>query len=107
MAEHFFEASQKMLTDTLQNKLEEFLRTVTIKVEEYAKEIEIRLTNSQHIDSQFTTIIHEFGVETVDELMLYITKLYRLCGIKASRVDEEINQIFRDFFTATQHRNFR
>ena len=36
-----------------------------------------------------------------------IIKVYPLLGVKAAKTNEVINQIFRDFFTITQHQNFR
>ncbi|MDN6310547.1 MAG: hypothetical protein L0J60_07740 [Psychroflexus sp.] len=36
-----------------------------------------------------------------------ITSIYPYLGVKASRTDQQLNQIFRDYFTATQHHIFR
>ena len=47
------------------------------------------------------------AIKTVEKNTQFIIEIYPQLGIKASKINEEINQIFRDYFTATQHRNFR
>ena len=77
------------------------------KTIEFAKTIENLLVNNSPISEEIETEIHSFGIETVEKITQFIIEIYPQLGIKASKINEEINQIFRDYFTATQHRNFR
>jgi hypothetical protein len=72
-----------------------------------AKEIEKAIANNKALSAERMLQIHAFGEEAVSDLCSYFIKLYPTVGIEASRTTSPINQVFRDFFTATQHANFR
>lgn len=107
MANHFLECSFMIKTETIQGAFKEYLNKASQKMHDYATKVEGCLSEKIAPDEVLVSEIHAFGEEVVESLTLYITGLYRLLGIKASVLNEEINQIFRDFFTATQHSNFR
>jgi len=107
MAEHFLEQSLEHFTFELQDELHQYLISNVFKVNAYAKQIENLLVNEGFISSALQQDIHLFGEAVVHQLTQYIVTLYPQMGIQASKINNEINQIFRDFFTATQHRNFR
>ena len=107
MAEHFLEKSLEIITFSVQQQLDIFLKQTTLELLDYAKQVEELLINNLIIEDILSEEIHQFGTNTVSTLTTYIIQIYPQLGIKASRSNEEINQIFRDFFTATQHRNFR
>lgn len=107
MANHFLEKSLEIRANEVQTELQAYLAEVSQRVNTYAVEIEQLLSESKVMHDSLASEIHAFGEETVAKMMFYIARLYQLSGIKASRTGEEINQVFRDFFTATQHANFR
>lgn len=100
MAQNFAETVDNM-------KMQEFTATALEKTINIAKEIEQSIANKKVLSKEQIEQIHIFGEETVYDLCKYIIKLYPTLGIEASRIKSPINQIFRDFFTATQHPNFR
>ena len=107
IAEHFLEKSLEIITFSVQQQLDVFLKRTTLELLNYAQQVEELLINNLTIEDILSEEIHQFGTNTVSTLTTYIIQIYPQLGIKASRSNEEINQIFRDFFTATQHRNFR
>lgn len=107
MAEHFLENSLEITSTNHQVSFDLFLKDSSSKYIDYAKKIEILLKGNSTISEELETEIHSFGVKTVASITQNIIHIYPQLGIKASKINEEINQIFRDYFTATQHRNFR
>ena len=107
MTEHFLEKSLEIITFSIQEKLQLFLNETTLQLLDLAKQVEDLLLKNLTIEDDFLEEIHQFGTETVSALTTYILQIYPQLGIRASKLNEDINQIFRDFFTATQHRNFR
>ena len=106
IAEHFLEKSLEITTE-LQSSFENFLKKSTLEYIDYAKKVEVLLKENSTISEVLETEIHSFGTEIVSVITKHIIDIYPHLGIKASKINEEINQIFRDYFTATQHRNFR
>lgn len=106
IAEHFLEKSLEITTE-LQSSFENFLKKSTLEYIDYAKKVEVLLKENSTISELLETEIHSFGTEIVSVITKHIIDIYPHLGIKASKINEEINQIFRDYFTATQHRNFR
>lgn len=100
MAQHFAECvnDNQMLLHT-----ESILKqTLTI-----AKEIEQNIAQHKMLSTERIQQIHSFGEESISNLCMYFMSSYPKAGIKASRITSSTNQVFRDFFTATQHANFR
>ena len=73
----------------------------------YADKIEALLENNKEISANVQTEIHQFGEKLVANLSHQILDLYFQLGIKASHTNAPIHQAFCDYFTATQHANFR
>ncbi|MGV0919673.1 hypothetical protein ACTS94_04665 [Empedobacter falsenii] len=107
MAEHFIEKSLEIIHYQKQTDFEHFVKESTSKTIKFAEIIENLLANNSPISEEIETEIHSFGIKTVEKITQFIIEIYPQLGIKASKINEEINQIFRDYFTATQHRNFR
>ncbi|MGV0923691.1 acyl-CoA dehydrogenase family protein [Empedobacter tilapiae] len=107
MAEHFIEKSLDIIHYQKQTDFNNFVKESTSKSIEFAKIIENLLASNSPISGEIETDIHSFGIKTVEEITQFIIQIYPQLGIKASKLNDEINQIFRDYFTATQHRNFR
>ena len=107
MAEHFLEKSLTLFSSNLQTEFEILLNESTSQTIDFSIKIEKLLSKNKVISNVLETEIHQFGENTTEQITNYIIQLYPHLGIKASKTNEEINQIFRDYFTATQHRNFR
>lgn len=106
MAEHFFAVAHALKANANYATLKEHLQCIVQDTEAYADAVESLLTQNQDT----TTIaadIHQFGVTTVQYLAHEILNEYIKVGIIASHDDQPINTIFKNFFTATQHANFR
>lgn len=100
MAQHFAES--------IDNKnLQKLTEDVLKKTMSIAKEIEKAIAHNKTLSKKRMEQIHAFGEESVSDFCSQIINLYPTAGIEASRTTSPINQIFRDFFTATQHANFR
>ena len=107
MAEHFLEKSLELFSSNLQTEFEILLNESTSQTIDFSIRIEKLLSKNEVISNELETEIHQFGENITEKITNYIIQLYPYLGIKASKTNEEINQIFRDYFTATQHRNFR
>ena len=107
MAEHFLEKSLELFSSNLQTEFEIILNESTSQTIDFSIKIEKLLSENKVTSNVLETEIHQFGENTTEQITNYIIQIYPHLGIKASKTNEEINQIFRDYFTATQHRNFR
>lgn len=107
MAEHFLDEAEKIRTEL---DVEAFRNNLSSKENQtylFADKIEILLEDKQEISAKVQTEIHQFSEKLVIDLSHRILDLYFQLGIKASHTNEPIHQIFCNFFTATQHANFR
>lgn len=107
MAKHFADASLEIATYQCQYELLDYLSVKTQEVYHMAAECEQLLSGQGVLDEFFICSVHTLGESIVTDLITKIMEVYPLLGIKVSRRHETINQVFRDFFTATQHKNFR
>lgn len=107
MAEHFVEEAKIIRPRLDFSNFIKFIKETEVKTENFALEIE-KLLRSESLDlSEKQTEIHQFGEESVSKLSHELLEIYFQLGTKATHDDEPIHQIFNDFFTATQHANFR
>ncbi|MFN8114810.1 MAG: hypothetical protein U0W65_01770 [Bacteroidia bacterium] len=100
MAHHFAEC----VSD---KQMQEFCESILKQTMTIAKEIENTITNKKALSTERMLQIHSFGEDAVTDLCNYFIGAYTKAGVEASKTSSPINQIFRDFFTATQHANFR
>ncbi|MDY0779892.1 hypothetical protein [Tenacibaculum sp. IB213877] len=107
MAKHYAELSLKSINLPIQQELLSYIQEKTKEVYNFASDTEKILTNNANFSSTFKQKVHHSGEEIIEKLSEFIIKIYPYIGIKACKVDEEINRVFRDYFTATQHKNFR
>jgi len=107
VAQHFMEESYtiKQLPEIEINL--EYIHAKTKAIFELAKTCELHLTKNKQLEEAFIKSVHHQGEEIVSELTHKIVTIYPKLGVKAAKTNEVINQIFRDFFTITQHQNFR
>lgn len=107
MAEHFLNEAEKIRPELDVEAFRNDLSTQENQTYFFADKIEDLLEKQQEITTEIQTKIHQFGENLVTDLSHKILDLYFQLGIKASHTHEPIQQIFRDYFTATQHANFR
>jgi len=106
MAEHFWEEAALITQSEPLNGLESVVRSANREIREIVRTVsELTDSNGIFADS-FIREVHEAASVSVRYISSAITALYPHLGVKASREDHSINQIFRDYFTATQHHIF-
>ncbi|AZA59637.1 acyl-CoA dehydrogenase family protein [Chryseobacterium indoltheticum] len=107
MAAHFSEEAIKIRSYLDLKFFEEKINKAMVKVIEFADEVEGLLNESKVITPEKQSEIHDYSSDLVDSLSHQILQIYIQLGIKASHTDSEVYQVFCDYFTATQHSNFR
>lgn len=107
MAAHFSEEAIKIRPYLDLKFFDEKINKAIVKVIEFADEVEGLLNESKVITSEKQSEIHDYFSDLVDNLSHQILQIYIQLGIKASHTDSEVYQVFCDYFTATQHFNFR
>lgn len=106
MAEHFFTVANTLKPNAAYTTIHEQIERIQQDTLAYADAVESLLI--QNDDTEIIRgAIHQFGIDTVQHLSHEILKAYMHIGIIASHDNQPINTIFKDFFTATQHANFR
>ena len=107
MAAHFLDEAEKIRPQLDLLAFRNYIFSEENQTYLFADTIETLLENQQEITAEVQTEIHQFAETLVANLSHKILDLYFQLGIKASHTNEPIHQIFRDYFTATQHANFR
>ena len=107
MAEHFLNEAEKIRPQLDLTAFRNNLSSEESQTYFFADKIETLLEEQHEITAEVQTEIHQFSEKLVADLSHKILDLYFQLGIKASQTNEPIQQIFRDYFTATQHANFR
>ncbi|MDY0930319.1 hypothetical protein [Chryseobacterium sp. CFBP8996] len=107
MASHFSEEAIKIRPYLDLNFFDKKIDNAMAKVIEFANEIEYLLNESKAIIQEKQSEIHTYSSDLVDNLSHKILQIYIQLGIKASHTDSAVYQVFCDYFTATQHSNFR
>lgn len=106
MAQHYYKEAEKsllsdrskvMLSDIKQNENELFA---------FSEQVELRLKKNLLITSEFEEALHQTASGLIQKLSKNIIEIHPLLGMKAAREDHVLNHIFKDYFTATQHKNF-
>ncbi|MDN3692867.1 hypothetical protein QWZ06_11540 [Chryseobacterium tructae] len=107
IASHFLEEAVKIRPHLdlhlFNEKIEEAMR----RVFEFADEIESLLNDFATISFEKQEEIHDYSSDVVEGLSHQILDIYFQLGIQASHTDSAVYQVFCDYFTATQHSNFR
>jgi len=107
MASHFSEEASEIRNHLDLNFFDEKIDNAMGKVIEFANEIEDLLNESKAITQEKQSEIHDYSSNLVESLSHQILQIYIQLGIKASHTDSAVYQVFCDYFTATQHSNFR
>ncbi|HKL36840.1 MAG TPA: hypothetical protein VJ899_11170 [Salegentibacter sp.] len=106
MAEHFLDEARELKRDKNLGTFERTLSNSNLKVTDYAKEIESKILSNKGINSKYSTEVHSSASNSVKSISKNMIEIFPHLGIKASRNDQPLNQIFCDYFTATQHHIF-
>lgn len=106
MGEHFIEEASGHLSAEKLTPLSEVISSANEQIFSFAEEIEEKTAAASTFTDEYVQSIHVKAADSVQKLTAAIIEAYPLLGIKASREDQQINQVFRDYFTATQHHNF-
>lgn len=105
MAEHYLAEAQPKETKRLVD-LRQAIAHANKRLYAYATEIENRTERSASFSAEYVETVHYKAASSVKQLSAAILGLHPFLGINASREDSTLNQIFRDYFTATQHHIF-
>lgn len=107
MVEHFINEAEKIRPQLDVEAFRNYISSEENQIYLFADKIETLLEEQQEIAADVQTEIHQFSETLVANLSHRILDLYFQLGITASHTNEPIHQIFRDYFTTTQHANFR
>ncbi len=107
VAEHFLQESLTIVQTSTQREFQDYLNAQIDEFYNIAQQIEETLTKNSTLSEEFCKYTHTFGQEFIEKTALHIIKTYLYLGIKAAKFNELINQIFRDYFTITQHAHFK
>lgn len=105
MAEHFLEeanAKAKVQWSALKQTIEK----ANSNAYEFARQIEVLTEQEASFSESLINKVHQVAAASVKELSQAIIGLYPHLGVNSGREDHVLNQIFRDYFTATQHHIF-
>lgn len=106
MAKHLEEELLSLKTDLNFKPLTDAVFKAKKMCFDFAVQVEDSIAAETKLHSEFISEIHQTAAASVRELSKSIISIYPYLGISAAREHNELNLIFRDYFTATQHRNF-
>lgn len=106
MAEHFLVEATDILSTSQIANLKEVISVTNQQVHLLSSEIENLLKNNGDFSDAYVRTVHKTAARSVSDLTTEIIFAYPLLGIKACREDQQLNHIFKDYFTATQHHIF-
>ncbi|MFD2826294.1 acyl-CoA dehydrogenase [Leeuwenhoekiella polynyae] len=106
MATHFKEEVLKIDKDLNIKSLKDTITKANQNSNAFAETIEQQIELGKGLTAYFIKHVHETAAASMRALSQAIIEIYPHLGINAARENQVINQIFRDYFTATQHRNF-
>lgn len=107
MFSHFIEEGYESLTEKRQKMLLQIDSETENLLFKLASQIEYQVEKAESITEEDQAEIHRLALASVKRMTAAITSIYPYLGVKASRTGQQLNQIFRDYFTATQHHIFR
>lgn len=107
IAEHFLDEASAIISKEKLNNLAQIIFISAQQIHRISEEIENTIKGELDLSEAYIHNIHEKAAASVNKLSNVIIQVYPLLGIRASRKNHPLNQIFRDFFTATQHHIFR
>lgn len=106
MLEHYLEEAQRVLPKEALIDLANVVLTTNQEIFGFSEEIEIIIQQQKDFTNEYIQKVHSRAADSVRDISRLIIEVYPKLGIKASRMNHPLNQIFREYFTATQHHNF-
>lgn len=106
MAEHYLEEAFHSLEENKLTDLTATLNSANKQVDTYVQQIEQLLNEEKSFSKDFIQQIHDTASRSVKEISKNIIAIFPLLGIRSCKENTILNQIFRDYFTATQHHIF-
>ena len=106
MAENFLREANPHLNSEKTSPLEKVISKANKKILTYSKSVENTANRAQGFAEGQIQEIHREASGSVRSITNTIIEIYPQLGVKASAEDQMLNQIFRDYFTATQHHIF-
>ena len=105
MAEHFL-AEAKPKHESRLMELNSVIDSANDQLYEIANRVESIAKNDVGFKESFIKEVHQAASTSVKSLSAAMIGLYPYLGIQASTEGTQLNQIFSDYFTATQHHIF-
>ena len=106
MAEHFLYEAAKVLEAKTLEPFYVLLSKTNQRLYKFADRIEELTTKETTITETYLETIHKTASSSVKNMSQAMLNIYPLLGIKACSPRHPLNNIFRDYFTATQHHIF-
>lgn len=106
MGEHFLDEAHKFLPKERIDNLAELIALSNTQIVEFSEIIENTIKEGKDFTEEYMQKVHTAAADSVREFSRLIIEMYPLLGIKASSKNQQLNQIFRDYFTGTQHHIF-
>ncbi|MCK0159035.1 acyl-CoA dehydrogenase [Allomuricauda sp. F6463D] len=107
MAERFLEEAERIGNDNgMLNGLQKIIWHAISECMRDAQYIQSMVLEVQNIPEAYVEEIHQKASHSVRTLTNEIIQVFPILGIRASTLDHPLNQVFRDYFTATQHHIF-
>lgn len=103
MAEHFVEESLEIIAKEKLGDLENHLAISSQKLFHYAETTEKEILEAPNFTSDYLEDLHREASHSVKQLTRHLIEVYPYLGVQASRKRHPVNQVFCDYFTATQH----
>ncbi|MDC8829912.1 hypothetical protein [Alteromonas gilva] len=106
MAEHLYSETQGCQQSDVRTQLHAAITSANKEVSRLASECEQLAGNHATFDDIVVKAVHNSACASVAELTRAVVGVYPYLGISAASQGNVVNQIFRDYFTATQHHIF-
>lgn len=106
MAEHFIEKASRSLTSEDLEAFEKHVSVSNADVNFFCQDVETKIKNNQNLSADYPHKLHKTAAKSIGGISQMIIQIFPRLGMKASRDGDPLNSIFKDYFTATQHRNF-
>lgn len=106
MAENYLDQIKEFLSEDKYINLERIISKANQEITTLSATIEQQLNDNILVTEMDVHDIHSKASENVQLISQEILAIHPFLGIKASSLGHPINQIFRDYFTATQHHIF-
>ncbi|UBM60106.1 hypothetical protein LAG90_05555 [Marinilongibacter aquaticus] len=103
MALHFLEEAQVILDAKKLDKLQVLLSGVEQKIFNCAADIQEKIDQQIDFTEEHIQEIHRMAADSVQDISHALIDIFPTLGVRASRENQPLNQIFKDYFTGTQH----